>query len=117
MRTGLSLSWVRKMRSVSVLLGLCNLLIVLMGAFLIFQIYSLCHPRFVPPFLAVSLAALLRLLLMLRTAFAQHALANAILDSPSDASPDAFLRLQRRVLLTLIHSFYSFISCSIELNC
>ncbi|XP_015942351.1 uncharacterized protein LOC107467700 isoform X1 [Arachis duranensis] len=85
-----------KMRGLSLLLGLCNFFILLIGAYLIFQIHSLCRPRFLPPFAIVSIAALLRLLLMLRTALAQQVAAQFILNSPSDASTDSLLRLHRR---------------------
>ncbi|XP_061360195.1 uncharacterized protein LOC133304209 isoform X2 [Gastrolobium bilobum] len=84
------------LRSVTIVLGVSNLLVLLIGSFLIFQSYPLCPSRFFLflPFLAVSLSAFLRILVMLLTGIAQKQAALLILDDTSD---DPLSRLHRRV--------------------
>lgn len=87
-----------KLRRTSILLVVCNALVFLLGGFLISQTYRLCHLRLLLPFVAVSIAAALRIIVMLQTAFAQQAAATLIQDDHTSAD-DLVLRLHRRVII------------------
>lgn len=84
---------IRKVRCSSIVLGFCNVLVFVLGGFLILHTFRLCDRRLLLPFVAVSIAALIRIVVMFQTAFAQDAAAKLILDDTSDL----LLRLNRRV--------------------
>ncbi|KAJ1382415.1 Fungal lipase-like domain [Sesbania bispinosa] len=79
---------VRSLRCISIVLVICNMFVFLTGGFLIFHTYGLCRL----PFVVVSVAAFLRILVMIQTAIAQDAAARLILDDTSDL----VIRLHRR---------------------
>ncbi|KAL2563682.1 hypothetical protein AAZV13_20G205200 [Glycine max] len=85
----------RRVRWMSLLVGLWNVGVALMGAFLILLTFRLCHASFLLPFVLVSFAALLRVLLMILTASAQQAAATLILQH---SSSDLLIRLRRRAM-------------------
>ncbi|XP_068491448.1 uncharacterized protein [Phaseolus vulgaris] len=84
----------RNLRWLSLVVGVSNMAVLLMGAFLIFQIHLLCQGRFAVPFLLVSLAAPIRVVVMFHTAFAQQAAATLILQD----SNDLLTRFRRRAM-------------------
>ncbi|XP_057428068.1 uncharacterized protein LOC130721319 isoform X2 [Lotus japonicus] len=83
---------IRKVRCSSIVLGFCNVLVFVLGGFLILHTFRLCDRRLLLPFVAVSIASLIRIVVMFQTAFAQDAAAKLILDDTSDL----LLRLNRR---------------------
>ncbi|CAJ1977809.1 unnamed protein product [Sphenostylis stenocarpa] len=91
--TGMGLA-VRNLRWWSLAVGVSNLAVVLMGGLLILRTHHLCPRRFLLPFLFVSLAAPIRVVVMFQTAFAQQAAATLILQD----SNDLLIRLRRRAM-------------------
>ncbi|XP_047180491.1 uncharacterized protein LOC124847129 isoform X1 [Vigna umbellata] len=85
---------VRNLSRWSLVVGVSNMAVLLIGAFFVFQTHRLCHGRIAFPALLVSLAAPIRVLVMLQTAFAQEAAATLILQD----SNDLFTRLRRRAM-------------------
>ncbi|KAF7837101.1 sn1-specific diacylglycerol lipase beta isoform X1 [Senna tora] len=87
-----------KLRFVTILIAISNFFVVILGAFLILQAFPVCDHQYVLPFVLVSVAALLRIGVMVQTGIAQQATANCILQSPSngDIVVDSVMRVQRR---------------------
>jgi len=90
--TGMGLA-VRNLSWWSLVVGVSNMAVLLIGAFLIFQTHRLCNGSIPVPVLLVSLAAPVRVVVMFQTAFAQQAAATLILQD----SNDLFTRHRRRV--------------------
>lgn len=95
--------WVPTLKNLTwaaTILGLSNAVVVLLGGFLVILAYPSCDHRYFWPFVAVSFAAVVRIVAMVHSGIAQEATAMTILQSPSDNSAnvvDAVLRLERRV--------------------
>lgn len=85
---------VRNLSWWSLVVGVSNMAVLLIGAFLIFQTHRLCNGSIPVPVLLVSLAAPVRVVVMFQTAFAQQAAATLILQD----SNDLFTRHRRRAM-------------------
>ncbi|XP_038723843.1 diacylglycerol lipase-beta isoform X2 [Tripterygium wilfordii] len=89
------MSMFKSLRLSAVILGLCNLGVVIVGGYLVFLS---CDRGRMVPVVAVSLAGALKIFAMVRSALAQQATARTILDSPLETTiADTVIRLQRRV--------------------
>ncbi|XP_020533140.1 diacylglycerol lipase-beta isoform X2 [Jatropha curcas] len=94
--------WVSRLKSLriaSILLVLCNLVVVTIGGILLFIVIPGCDRNLITlPILAVSLAAVLRIFAMFRSGIAQEAVAKTIQDSLSESAVfDSVIRLTRRM--------------------
>lgn len=88
--------WVVELKRVrigSVIAGVANTLVVVIGLILLLIALPSCGPQKILPILLVSSAAVLKILIMIKTGIAQQATARTILESPSET----ILRDQRRV--------------------
>ena len=88
---------VGNVRRMGIVLGICNALVFLLGSLLISHTYRLCNLRSLLPFVAVSFCAVVRILVMLQTAFAQQSAATLILLDDHNHEDHLLLRFQRRV--------------------
>ncbi|KAL5849154.1 hypothetical protein ACOSQ3_007215 [Xanthoceras sorbifolium] len=88
--------WVSRLKSLrlgSLIAGLANVLVVILGGILLFIAFPSCDANKILPILVVSFAAAMKILIMIKTGIAQEATAKTILESPSDT----ILRQQRRM--------------------
>ncbi|GAV82892.1 Lipase_3 domain-containing protein [Cephalotus follicularis] len=92
-------SGIKRLRVSTIILGLTNAAIVLIGGFLLVIGLSNCDGHQIFPFVAVSLTAVIKLVAMLQTAIAQVATANTIIHSPPEKTNvvDTVIRHQRRI--------------------
>ncbi|TXG72901.1 hypothetical protein EZV62_001480 [Acer yangbiense] len=78
--------WVSRLKSLrlgSVISGVANILVVIVGGILVLIAFPSCDANNILPILAVSSAAAMKILIMIKTGFAQEATAKTILESPS----------------------------------
>ncbi|KAK0607670.1 hypothetical protein LWI29_018442 [Acer saccharum] len=76
-------SRLKSLRSGSVISGVANILVVIVGGILVLIAFPSCDANNILPILAVSSAAAMKILIMIKTGFAQEATAKTILESPS----------------------------------
>lgn len=93
---------VQKLRLSSMILGISNTVVLLVGTLLVILSYPSCDRQYLFPFVAVLVAAAVRLGAMLQSGIAQEAAAKTILESTAvaDASAaivDSVIRHGRRV--------------------
>ncbi|KAM7280528.1 hypothetical protein ACFE04_007662 [Oxalis oulophora] len=97
-----STTWLKrlkKLRYVTALLVIANVCVTIQGVFIVFVLVPACDRAKVFPIIVVSLAAVVKLAAMLKTAIAQEAIATSILhSSPTTnvAVADAVFRQTRR---------------------
>ncbi|KAJ7957348.1 Sn1-specific diacylglycerol lipase beta [Quillaja saponaria] len=94
--------WVTRLenvRLITIILGISNVLVVVLGGVLILQAYPECDGRYILPFVAVSFAACVRIGVMIQSGIAQEATARIVLETPSDSTTvvDAVIRQERRI--------------------
>lgn len=97
----------QNLRWVTVILGMANAFVFLLGGLLFFLAYASCDRHFVIAVAVVSVVAGLRIAAMVQSAIAQEATARTVLlDSNADGTTilDSVLRNERRVL----HFFFWF---------
>lgn len=92
-------SKLENIRCSTIVLGISNAAVVLLGGFLILVVYPACERQYVLPFLAVSLVSCIRIVAMVQSGIAQEATAKTILESPGDTAAvvDTVMRRERRV--------------------
>ncbi|XP_007033999.2 PREDICTED: sn1-specific diacylglycerol lipase beta isoform X1 [Theobroma cacao] len=90
--------WVKSLRLTSIVLGACNLLVVVLGGILVAIAFPGCGHRKVLPLAMVSMLAAIKIGTMIKLGIAQEATAKTITDSPSETDVlDAVIRHDRRV--------------------
>ncbi|XP_048127267.1 uncharacterized protein LOC115739131 isoform X2 [Rhodamnia argentea] len=90
--------WVlNNLRYSTMVLGVSNAAVVILGCCLLLISFPSCGPRQTLPFAAVTLAAAVRILAMVRTGIAQEATATTVLESSHSAVVDAVIRQERRM--------------------
>ena len=105
-------SKLRRLRWVYLILMIGNVIVVILGGFLVFLAYSSCGSHRTLPYLVVSLASLVRVIAIIRVAIAQEAAAVVILATPDENTiVDAVFRRERRVfeMFTVFSFNFSFI--------
>ncbi|KAF9688309.1 hypothetical protein SADUNF_Sadunf02G0184100 [Salix dunnii] len=93
----------------TIIWGLSNLAVVIVGGVLLFPVFPGCDvDRITIPVVMVSLAAAFKMFAMFNSGIAQRATAITILDSSPDTSVvDSINRLRRRVIICSLLSFFS----------
>ncbi|XP_038884280.1 diacylglycerol lipase-beta isoform X3 [Benincasa hispida] len=107
----MGVSRLENIRCSTIVLGISNAAIALLGGFLIVVVYPSCERQYVLPFLVVSLVSCIRIVTMVQSGIAQEATARTILESPGDAAAvvDTVMRRERR---TLQRKLPTIISCA-----
>ncbi|XP_022761696.1 uncharacterized protein LOC111307767 isoform X2 [Durio zibethinus] len=86
------------LRLTSIVLGVLNLVVVVLGGILVASTYPGCDRHKILPIVAVSMLAAVKIGTMIKLGIAQEATAKTITDSPSEADDlDAVIRHDRRV--------------------
>lgn len=101
-------SMVDSLRISTIILGLSNLAVVIVGGVLLFPVFPGCDvDRITIPVVMVSLAAAFKIFAMFNSGIAQKATAITILDSPPDTSVVKSINLlRRRVSICSLLSFF-----------
>lgn len=107
METMARIHWINNLRYSAIVLTLSNLFLFLLGASLYL---SSCRPRGTLPFASVALLAVLRLVTMVNTAFAQASTARIVIRSSESVVVDAVTRIERRVMVLSVLSFFVVLS-------
>lgn len=105
----MGVSKIENIRCSTIVLGISNAAIALLGGFLIVVVYPSCERQYVLPFLAVSLVSCIRIVTMVQSGIAQEATARTILESPGDTAAvvDTVMRRERRVFRQFLPFYFS----------
>lgn len=92
-------SMLKKMRWCSLIMGISNVFVIILGAILIDLVYSDCGwDKDVLLFVAILVGSCIRIFIMIRTGIAQQATATMIINSLAQSAVlDAVIRHERRV--------------------
>ncbi|PSS23989.1 Sn1-specific diacylglycerol lipase [Actinidia chinensis var. chinensis] len=95
---GMWVSMMKNLRWCSVLMGVSNAVVIVLGSILMGLVYPSCGHKDIAPFAVILLGSCIRIGVMIRTAVAQQATARIILSSPwESADLEAVIRRERRI--------------------
>lgn len=99
--------WIKSLRLISILIGLLNLLVVVLGGIVVSISFPGCRPHKVLPIIVVSFLSAVRIGTMIGLGIAQEATAKIITRNSSETQVlDAVIRQHRRVLIILSLALY-----------
>ncbi|GFY92857.1 lipase class 3 family protein [Actinidia rufa] len=95
---GMWVSMMKNLRWCSVLMGVSNAVVIVLGSILMGLVYPSCGHKDIAPFAVILLGSCIRIGVMIRTAVAQQATARIILSSPwESADLETVIRQERRI--------------------
>ncbi|XP_057959730.1 uncharacterized protein LOC131152103 [Malania oleifera] len=89
--------WLKSVRWVTLVLGVSNIVVIILGALIVFLAFPACRRSGILPFAFIWVAAAMRIVAMVRTGVAQEATAMTIIGSPTSATVDPVVRQERRM--------------------
>ncbi|XP_022929839.1 sn1-specific diacylglycerol lipase beta isoform X1 [Cucurbita moschata] len=92
-------SKLENIRFSTIVLGISNAAVALLGVFLVVVVYPACERQYILPFVGVSVVSCIRIVAMVQSGIAQEATARTILESPGDTAAvvDTVMRRERRL--------------------